>query len=504
MSRKRGIKWVGLLLAAVVTLSALPAVAFADNASLQVGLAATEATADTATEVVKKAKYAFTKQTVKTKVRSSKTMVVANGTYYLATSTDTRNVACTKGKNAVVKVMGKTKTDKWKLKFDKASQAYYIVNAKTGKYLTVSGKKAKNKANVFQTKAIKTKQSSQGDGITLQQWRLTGTSSGYRLRTVANTSLYLTFKNGNLTVSKYTGRMQKFWLFKSGGHKFLKGGTYTLSNGKGKLLSVPNDSITKGKKLALKTNKSTLGQLFDIEYVSNDYYRIRNVNSGQYVTAKGKKVIQQPLGNKKTVKKRGKKTTVYSGNNKAQLWKAVLQADGTVQFKNKKTRKLLTCGKCKNWTVSPSASGINAIGKKALWKANTRTSATKWCIVADLTWHELFVFEKVSNKNAGGPWRLYDTWRISSGSRSNWTSAKDNYVSHHTFTFGGFNCFYWTHLKGSGFFHSVLYASSSYPNRVTDGRLGMYISHGCMRMKLENAKWIYDNCHYGTAVSRYY
>lgn len=500
----RGKKWAGLLLVVVLALIAVPSFAFAEGAGLQVGTTANNTAAANASNAVPKAKYAFTRQTVKMDVDTSKTMVVANGTYYIATSPDTRNVACVKGKNALVKPLGKNKANTWKLTFNKAAQAYYIVNAKTGKYLTISGNKAKKKANVSQTKAIKTKPSSSNDGYTLQQWRIMSTSAGYRIYSVANSKLYLTVKKGNLIVSKYTGRMQKFWLFKNSGKKFLKGGTYTLSNENGKLLSVPGDSITSGKKLALKSNKATLGQVFDVEYRGNGYYRIRNVNSGQYVTASGKKAIQQPLGNKKSVKKHGKKTYVYRGYNKAQVWKAKLQADGTVQFKNRKTRKLLTLNGCTNWKVSPSASGINAIGKKALWKANTRTSKTKWCIVADLTWHELFVFEKVNPRTEGGPWKLYNTWRISSGSRSNWTSTKDNYISHHTFTFGGFNCFYWTHLKGSGFFHSVLYASSSYPNRVTDGRLGMYISHGCMRMKLENAKWIYDNCHSGTAVSRYY
>ena len=501
MLRNHGKKWVGVLLAVSLAFLVVPAFAFADGAGLQVGTTATKTAKTVAKKKVKKATFAFTKQKVKMNVASSKTMVVANGTYYIATSKNTSNVACIKGKNAVVRAMGTNPKDKWKLVFDKPAQAYTIVNVKTGKYLTVSGKKAKHKANVYQAKAIKSRQSSSYDGAALQQWRITSTATGYRLCSAANPKLFLTVKNDNLIVSKLTGHMQRFWLLQGSGLKCLKGGTYTLSNKRGKLLSVPNDSIQKGKKLALRENNATLGQVFDIEYVSNGFYRIRNVNSGQYVTASGKTAVQQPLGNKRVIRKN---KVIYTGVNRAQLWKVVLQKDGTVKFKNKKTKKLLTCAKTKSWTVSPSASGINAIGKKALWKANTRTSRTRYCICADLRWHELFVFEKVNPGSKGGPWKLYKTWRIASGSRSNWSSAKDNVVSHHTFTFGEFNCFYWTHLVGGGFFHSVLYASSSYPNRVTDGRLGMYISHGCMRMKLENAKWIYENCHYGTAVSRYY
>ena len=33
-----------------------------------------------------------------------------------------------------------------------------------------------------------------------------------------------------------------------------------------------------------------------------------------------------------------------------------------------------------------------------------------------------------------------------------------------------------------------------------DGRLGMHLSHGCVRLDIDNAKWIYDNIPYGTKV----
>ena len=33
-----------------------------------------------------------------------------------------------------------------------------------------------------------------------------------------------------------------------------------------------------------------------------------------------------------------------------------------------------------------------------------------------------------------------------------------------------------------------------------DSRLGMNISHGCIRLKIDHAKWIYDNIPYYTKV----
>ncbi|HCQ88771.1 MAG TPA: hypothetical protein DIU45_02140, partial [Clostridium sp.] len=46
-------------------------------------------------------------------------------------------------------------------------------------------------------------------------------------------------------------------------------------------------------------------------------------------------------------------------------------------------------------------------------------------------------------------------------------------------------------------FHSILY---NLDGSIRDGRLGMAISNGCVRLALENAKWIYDNIPEGTAI----
>ena len=62
---------------------------------------------------------------------------------------------------------------------------------------------------------------------------------------------------------------------------------------------------------------------------------------------------------------------------------------------------------------------------------------------------------------------------------------------------------YWTRINGSIAFHSVVYNSvntmdlsvSSYNN------LGKRASHGCIRLTVADAKWIYDNCGAGTTVT---
>ena len=41
------------------------------------------------------------------------------------------------------------------------------------------------------------------------------------------------------------------------------------------------------------------------------------------------------------------------------------------------------------------------------------------------------------------------------------------------------------------------------PVNVTDGAMGEWVSHGCVRLNLEDAKYIYDEMPYGTKVYVY-
>jgi len=58
-------------------------------------------------------------------------------------------------------------------------------------------------------------------------------------------------------------------------------------------------------------------------------------------------------------------------------------------------------------------------------------------------------------------------------------------------------CKYYTQIYGNYLMHSILY----YPDgRIADARLGMNLSHGCVRLATENAKYIYDNIPSGTGI----
>ena len=66
--------------------------------------------------------------------------------------------------------------------------------------------------------------------------------------------------------------------------------------------------------------------------------------------------------------------------------------------------------------------------------------------------------------------------------------------------FKDFNCYAkWAyHIVGGIFFHSN--TMSKPKGKPSNGGLGHRASHGCVRMKVEEVKWIFDNCPEGTTI----
>ena len=74
--------------------------------------------------------------------------------------------------------------------------------------------------------------------------------------------------------------------------------------------------------------------------------------------------------------------------------------------------------------------------------------------------------------------------------------------------FKEFDCYakYATRIKGGILFHSVIYGSKSDSSLRSSSvrNLGKKASHGCIRLTVDNAKWIAKNCPAGTKVKIYY
>ncbi len=65
---------------------------------------------------------------------------------------------------------------------------------------------------------------------------------------------------------------------------------------------------------------------------------------------------------------------------------------------------------------------------------------------------------------------------------------------------------YCTTISGDYLFHSVQYSKyKKYKSQLTEefNKLGKHASHGCVRLSVMDAKWIYDNCKAGTKVTIY-
>ncbi len=130
--------------------------------------------------------------------------------------------------------------------------------------------------------------------------------------------------------------------------------------------------------------------------------------------------------------------------------------------------------------------------------AQSYSSDTSWLILVNCTTNKVAVFY-----GSCGSWSMKYYWSCSTGATSSPTVKGEYTVKAKGLSFGdGYTCWYYTQFYGNYLFHSVLYQTGSMTTLV-DGRLGLNISHGCVRLSLANAKWIYDTIPTGTKVVSY-
>lgn len=148
------------------------------------------------------------------------------------------------------------------------------------------------------------------------------------------------------------------------------------------------------------------------------------------------------------------------------------------------------------------SSGIYRVDREyyASWiaKANKYTSDTDWLILVDTAQNRTVVFEK-----GNGSWIAHKYLTCATGAWNSPTVKGIFAVGSRGLAFGnGYTCWYWTQFCGNYLFHSVLYDPGSMTS-IQDGRLGINASHGCVRLDINDAKWIYDNIPSGTRVVVY-
>ena len=130
-------------------------------------------------------------------------------------------------------------------------------------------------------------------------------------------------------------------------------------------------------------------------------------------------------------------------------------------------------------------------------RANNYASSTGWLLMADTTNCKVGVY-----RGGRGHWQQVYFWDCTPGAYATPTVIGEFTVTGKGYMFGhGYSCYYYTQFYGDYLFHSIKYYQGTF--RVMDGRLGVHASLGCVRLALNNAKWIYDNIPYGTKVVTY-
>ena len=130
-------------------------------------------------------------------------------------------------------------------------------------------------------------------------------------------------------------------------------------------------------------------------------------------------------------------------------------------------------------------------------RANMYSSPTGYLALVNRSTHKVAIYQ-----GRQGSWTNVKYWDCADGKASTPTVTGVFHVASRGYYFdsGASRCYWWTQFYGNYLFHSVLYNHSG---QLTDGRVGIALSHGCVRLKIENAKWIYDNIPRGTTVVVY-
>lgn len=152
------------------------------------------------------------------------------------------------------------------------------------------------------------------------------------------------------------------------------------------------------------------------------------------------------------------------------------------------------------WRLSSSGAMVLPEALKMHERAQIYSSSTNYLILVDRAACKVGIYT-----GKAGFWNQTKFWSCSPGKPSTPTVAGTFKVGIKGYYFdsGSSRCFWYTQFRGNYLFHSVLYRKTSKPSQIIDGRIGMQLSHGCVRLDINNAKWIYDNIPQGTTVVVY-
>ena len=347
------------------------------------------------------------------------------------------------------------------------------------------------------------------DSDASQLWRVSVARGGYVLESVARPGMVLDVSGGSsasgANVQAYASNgtaAQRFRLVADGGS--LPSGTYVVRSGADAsvALDVADGSLASGANVRAWGSNGTGAQKWRVARLSDGTYSVTNCQSGRALDVANAEAAP------------GANVQQWSSNGTAaQRWRAVYRPGGWALVSALDPSLVLTLsggasqgsnavvdrdsGSASQGFTFKQTTYIPSDRQEMVWKAQGYYSSTNWLILIDNTNNKVGIFN-----GSRGNWSLVQFWTCTTGKASTPTVLGEYQVGSRGYSFGhGYTCYYWTQFYNDYLFHSVLYDEDTF--RIQDGRLGQNLSHGCVRLDINNAKWIYNNIPSRTKVVSY-
>ena len=253
--------------------------------------------------------------------------------------------------------------------------------------------------------------------------------------------------------------------------------------------------------------KSNGKEVFGKKKINGSYYffnKKTGVMKTGWRTQNGKKYYYKANGKQAFGKVKAGSSSYYFNLKSGAMKTGWITIDGKKYYFNKSTGKMATgAQKISGTYYFFSKKGVlqGTLTNSMDIKAQKYSSSTNYLILVNLSYHQVRIYSGSKNN-----WKNIKSCTCTNGKSSTPTvtgvyTVGNKGLYFDTGTRG--RCWYYTQFHGNYLFHSVIYDRSSSPTTIIDGQLGTAASHGCVRLALANAKWIYDNIPTGTTVVTY-
>ncbi len=451
-------------------------------------------------------------------LKSGENVSIGDGVYTIVSKLDDQKVLDISGgsmnSGANLQLYENNGTDAQKFIITKTGDTYRITSLNSGMTLDIAGGSIQSGTNVRQYF---------NNNTAAQRWVLRHTGDGTCYFAAGNNGANVLDVSGaetadgtNLWVYAANGSdAQKFYLKAVAYNPITGEFIFKNANNQSAVLDIAGGSRKMQANLQLYTFNDTCAQKFTIVNLGDGFVKIRNEKSRHMLDAAGGGTAN------------GTNVQQYCDNGTmAQKWIVHQNADGSYSFINANSSLVLDAagGNTGNGTNIQLYSFNNSNAQKFIlatttgtdyadidysvevyldamdWKAQGYASNTGYAILVDCSQHLVSVYQGYQNH-----WTRIQRYICGDGAASTPTKKGVFTVGIKEKYFGNssYRCWYATQFSGNYLFHSVLYYPASTPSRILDGTLGRGVSHGCVRLALNNAKWIYDNIPRNTRVVVY-